>query len=592
MQAAPDHRPLPPLLVLIPLACAAIAVPALLAFNIPPSATFLNQAVALGGWGALSAVMAHHAHVRLRAASGAGPLLWALALMAAAACASMLFCGLPPPLGLSAIGILLATLWVTSMAAAMRSTAASRTSFMAVCTALLLAGALSLVVGFVQYFAPQGADGTWIALAATPGRIGGNLRQPNHLSSLLLFSAIALLWLYGDTRLRGQTGARVLVPVLWTALMLGIVLTGSRTGAVCTLLLAAWGLVDRRLPREVRLLLWTAPLLYAALWFGMDYWAHHGSTQVFGGESQFKRSDISSSRFGIWANTLSLIRMHPWFGVGWGEFNFAWTLTPFPGRPSAFFDHTHNLPLQLLVEMGLPFGSLAICLLLASLWLAFDRVRRDSSPDAGMVRCALVMVLTMAIHSQLEYPLWYAYFLLPTAYLWGLCLGRPPVAGATTADEPAMRDLPRIALLVAPWLLMAGSACAVVDYLRVAEIFSPGERAGTLAQRIAAGQESLFFAHHADYAEATTAENPVDALAAYRRSTHYLLDARLMMSWAIALEASGDVDRARHVAQRLREFKNPQSDDWFAACDRPPGPQGLPFQCLPPSRELGFERFR
>ena len=35
---------------------------------------------------------------------------------------------------------------------------------------------------------------------------------------------------------------------------------------------------------------------------------------------------------------------------------FAWTLTPFPGRPIAFFDHTHNLPLQLIVELGVPLG--------------------------------------------------------------------------------------------------------------------------------------------------------------------------------------------------------------------------------------------
>ena len=62
---------------------------------------------------------------------------------------------------------------------------------------------------------------------------------------------------------------------------------------------------------------------------------------------------MSGSRFGIWANTLALIRMHPWTGVGLGEFNLAWSLTPFPGRPIAFFDHTHNLVLQFAVELGL-----------------------------------------------------------------------------------------------------------------------------------------------------------------------------------------------------------------------------------------------
>ena len=38
-------------------------------------------------------------------------------------------------------------------------------------------------------------DGDWIALAAIAGRAIGNLRQPNHLSSLLLWSIVAVVWL-------------------------------------------------------------------------------------------------------------------------------------------------------------------------------------------------------------------------------------------------------------------------------------------------------------------------------------------------------------------------------------------------------------
>lgn len=34
-------------------------------------------------------------------------------------------------------------------------------------------------------------------------------------------------------------------------------------------------------------------------------------------------------------------------------------MTPFPGRPVAFFDHSHNLPLQLAVESGLAGAVLA-----------------------------------------------------------------------------------------------------------------------------------------------------------------------------------------------------------------------------------------
>ena len=45
-------------------------------------------------------------------------------------------------------------------------------------------------------------------------------------------------------------------------------------------------------------------------------------------------------------------------------------------------------------------------------------------------------------------------------------------------------------------------------------------------------------------------------MAAFERAPHYLLDTRLMMAWAKALDEAGDVERARHLAQRLREFRN------------------------------------
>src|SRR5204863_9258437 len=131
----------------------------------------------------------------------------------------------------------------------------------------------------------------------------------------------------------------------------------------------------------------------------------------FGGETRFTADgDISSSRFAIWSNTLALIAQHPWLGVGFGEFNFAWSLTPFPHRPTAFFDHTHNLPLQFAVELGLPLATLVLALMAYALWHAFVGGRRAPDAQGLLLRSAFMMVLLMVVHSMLEYPLWYAYF--------------------------------------------------------------------------------------------------------------------------------------------------------------------------------------
>ena len=49
--------------------------------------------------------------------------------------------------------------------------------------------------------------------------------------------------------------------------------------------------------------------------------------------------------------------------MGFGEFNFAGSMTPLLGRPTPCFDDTHNLPLQLAVELGLPRATVVMALL-------------------------------------------------------------------------------------------------------------------------------------------------------------------------------------------------------------------------------------
>ena len=149
---------------------------------------------------------------------------------------------------------------------------------------------------------------------------------------------------------------------LFALMCFAVVLTASRTGVLGVGLLALWGALDRRLSPPVRRMLWSAPLLYLLAWLALSAWAA-SSHHAFGGGTRLAEADLSSSRFGIWANTWRLIAQQPWAGVGFGEFNLAWTLTPFPGRPVAFFDHTHNLPLQLAVELGLPLAALILRML-------------------------------------------------------------------------------------------------------------------------------------------------------------------------------------------------------------------------------------
>ena len=171
-----------------------------------------------------------------------------------------------------------------------------------------------------------------------------------------------------------------------------------------------------------------------------------------GGARLATTDNLASSRFGAWANTMSLIQMHPWFGVGFGEFNFAWSMSEFPGRPTPFFDHTHNLILQFVVELGVPLGLLVLGLLGWAFWCAAQNCRRESrsANTDSPLRPAFALLALVLMHSMLEYPLWYAYFLLPTAFAFGLCLGVR--AQSIRSPHPSRRwPTPRQYFVRSPW---------------------------------------------------------------------------------------------------------------------------------------------
>jgi O-antigen ligase len=590
-----DPAPAPFSLLLPALALNAVATPTLLAFNVSPSSTFLNQAAALIGWGLMAAWMAAVAGTPSRGEPlrTGWPVLTALLLMMLCALGSWLLGSLPRSLSWSACGLLFAAGVVFATAAIAGAGPAADRSFRAFAFALLVAGVVSAGLAFIQYFMPDWADGDFIARMSSPGRAGANLRQPNHLSSLLLLSMAALVWLH-EVRVERRdvtrrTWQRVGTGVLVSLFALGVVMTVSRTGIVCVIVLALWGVLDRRMSPFTRRLLWALPVVYVACWGAINLWAETGN-HAFAGPAQLHKSDLSSSRFGIWSNTLALLAQNPWFGVGWGQFNFAWTLTPFPGRPVAFFDHTHNLPLQILVEVGLPLGLLILGLIGWGAWKALSACLEDRGDDSARIRCAFVMLAMMMVHSQLEYPLWYAYFLLPTAFAFGTCLSARRDAGAVEAG-PSLASRPRGALVAASVVLALGSIASLFDYMRVVPIFDSDETT-PLATRIDSGERSWFFAHHAEYADVTTRDHPSEAMPAFAGATHFLLDTRLMMAWAKAYAEKGDTERARHLAQRLREFNNPVSEEFFAECGEARAQAApRPFQCTPPSQPLGFRAF-
>ena len=567
----------------------------LIAYNQTPSATLYNQLAAFAGLGLLIAGLAWGRS--LLAGWRVDGVSLALLLMTGVAVAAPFTHGLPWSMALTSVAMLLAALLAVQTGRAV--TPVQRDGVLTLfCVALVGAGLLSVVVCIVQMFFPELANGVVIARSGVVGSAVGNMRQPNHLASLLMWACVGAVWLeqggWLARRLGSTLAGTVALYVLLFLFVFCVLLSGSRTGWIGIALLVIWGAVDWRLTRRVRIALGATAVMFAISWGMLDLYAAMGN-HAFRAQSRLSGEGAGSpARLLILKNALGLLTMYPLTGSGWGDFNLAWTLTPFPDRPVAFFDHTHNLEMQLLVEMGLPLGLLTLALLF---WgLASGLWRAVKGGPAG--HCAGMLVVMIGVHSQVEYPLWYAYFLLPAALAYGLCWpgngGATPRNAAALAPDPAGLPRRRPGLAALGLAITVAVPLVVIDYLRIVHIYAPPAGAASLDDRIAAGQRSPLFALQADYAEATVQPPGAVALEASRLTGHHLIDTRLLMSWAKSLNAVGETDKARYLVERLREFRNAASEEWLAECDEVAtlGAAAKPFQCEPPQREYSFRELR
>ncbi len=569
----------------------AVAGPFLLNEMVLPNTSHPNQILAVFGWGlVLCAVPAQ------RASAGAlrdlRPLLLALALLCVGCVLSMTTGGVPssPGLAMLAMQLMAAGLaWHGASIATARPEAVLRPFAIA----LVVAGVCGAVAGIVQIFAPVGVDNHFIAALVYPGRAVGNLGQPNHFADTQIWALAALVALMPSASAQ-DLRARILRVGLYAIgvlLLLGVILSASRIGMVGIAMLGAWGAFDRTLPKQTRIALVAAVAVAVLLWWGVDLWSQ-GDAKV-ADLGQRPGSDISSSRFRVWSHALTMIAQQPLLGVGWGQYGFASVMTPMPDHTPRFDDNAHDLPLQLAVELGVPMALAILALLAGALWLSIRNVRRLSGHSAIVARCVLLMILYIGVHSLLEFPLWYTYFLFPTAWLWGLTLGwsatpapLPSAPVATQApSKPSSSMPPERAWRVGGLLMAASGAVAWLSYLTIVDAYRPNFQGAPMAERVGRAEESPLFRNYADRMVALQAQSPVEVLPYIERAVRANPNGGVIFVWMNALELNGEHDKARYVAARLREFKLSGPAPFFAPCDDP-AVIDKPFQCLPPARSM------
>lgn len=321
--------------------------------------------------------------------------------------------------------------------------------------AVLFGASVSLLIQLQQWLRIDPGAAFWLFIPAPPTRFSGNLGQPNQLASLLCLGVLACAWLHERRRLAGWAAWG------WAALLaVGLALTESRTSWVVVLFsLAMLIVLHKRLAVKRSLmaggLSWAGVFaLCVAVLPHVDVWLGGGAAEL----RPLRGISILELRLENWTQLWEALLRHPWSGYGWMQTSFA-TFTPDPYAmvTGGTHRHAHNLLLDLLVYLGIPLG-LAVCAVL-TVW-AVSAVRRVGTLEQLWM---LLFVAALGVHALLEFPLHYAYFLLPL----GLMLGALNVA---LKFKPVLRA--RLwPTAVAMALAGFGLVVTMQDYVRIEEDF-------------------------------------------------------------------------------------------------------------------------
>ena len=275
--------------------------------------------------------------------------------------------------------------------------------------ALLIAAFISTVLALAQIF-DLWADANWIARMPALRRPGANLGQPNQLASLVLMGIGSLLFLYESRKLTTLPATLLLF-----ILCIGLAATESRTGLLSFCLLALWFFAKRR-AIGFRLSAWVVVLSMLCV-FGL-FWtwpALINAIQLMGSGATV--STQPGMRLIVWPQLLAALALRPWWGWGIGRISAAHNAVVDAYPVSEPFTYSHNILLDLGLGVGVPVAALLV--LLGAVWLW----RRVTSTQQLLPWYCLAVALPLAVHSMLEFPFAYAYFLVPVMFLLGVLEG-------------------------------------------------------------------------------------------------------------------------------------------------------------------------
>ena len=290
----------------------------------------------------------------------------------------------------------------------------------------------------------------WWAAGRDVARPSGNFSQPNHAATFLGWGICAAAW----GCFRGRVGWAC-ATLLAAYLLFGIALTGSRTaivGGVVVIALVFWW---RKFWPSRHLFLVVCGLAFYYLAIVTIIGQPHEGDVL---DNRLLGSSSINERKLIWQIAMSALGEHPWLGYGWDQ-NFTAQLTIAYKNLALHnsLSYFHNLFLDILVWNGIPLGGLLCGFILY--WFFHLVLNIKNSGQAIL----MVFFILVANHSLVEFPLYYAHFLLPTGWIIGALYSK-----VSFEVQPAIHlQSKTIAAMCAVAMVLLVVIC--VDYAKIEE---------------------------------------------------------------------------------------------------------------------------
>lgn len=271
--------------------------------------------------------------------------------------------------------------------------------------AIAMAGLLTVAMSLIQWTVTYDLA-IFIQEVGRHGRPFANLGQINHVNTLCFIAGCAALQLHARGRIHGITLVIAIV-----ILSFGMALTQSRTAVVQIIALLAWSIWQSRSLNPLRNTAMVFALAYIIWAIAIPYLAAVAHLEP--GRSMQMEASASNLRLKAWAAMLDAIVQRPLLGYGWLQNGWAQQTVALehPGLRYEF-NYAHNFVVDLMIWVGLPLGIMMTAVLVGWAWHHAKSRNREITFLAG----ALLGIMT---HGALEYPLAYAYFLMPAGFLIG-----------------------------------------------------------------------------------------------------------------------------------------------------------------------------